>query len=104
MPRAEVVWNGEAKSYRVANELFVQGRARTEDWPESLYNYLKVTKGFTVVDKKFAPTPEKTKAAKEAATVEPEPAAPDASATIPLDGGGDDEESPAATRGPRRRR
>lgn len=100
MPRAEVVWNGEAKSYRVANEMFLKGRARVEDWPEELYNYLKATKGFTVVDKAPATAPKAAapKAAPKVETTEPEP-----EPTVKLDGG-DDEESPGATRGPRSRR
>lgn len=59
MPRAEVVWNGDAKSYRVASQCFVRSRARTEDWSPELLSYLKSTRGFTVVDKAPPPKPPK---------------------------------------------
>lgn len=54
MPRAEVTWNGIAKSYRVGGEVFNQNRARLDEWSEDLYAYLKRTRGFTVVDKPVA--------------------------------------------------
>jgi hypothetical protein len=81
MPRAEIVWNGDAKSYRVANQNFVRGRARTEDWSPELLSYLKSTRGFTVVDK--APPPKPPKA--------PEPQAePEAPVDPPVESDGEE--------------
>lgn len=75
MPRAEVTWNGVAKSYRVGTEVFQQNRSRTEDWPEEMVKYLESTKGFSVVRKGDAPAPKKVAAKTEAAPAEEEPAA-----------------------------
>lgn len=74
MPRAEVTWNGVAKSYRVGTEVFMQNRSRTEDWSDEMVKYLEATKGFSVV-RKDAPAPAPKAEAKktEAAPAEEKP-------------------------------
>jgi hypothetical protein len=88
MPRAEVTWNGVAKSYRVGTEVFHQNRSRTEDWPEETVKYLEATKGFSVVRKEAAPAP--AKAETKPATEEPKATEPAAT----------EEEAPATTSKP----
>lgn len=95
MPRAEVTWNGIAKSYRVGTEVFQQNRSRTEDWSEDLLKYLKATKGFSVVEKPAAKKPEAK--AEAAPAKEPEPTVTTLAST-------DEEDKPSRSSGPSRAR
>jgi uncharacterized membrane protein len=97
MPRAEVTWNGTAKSYRVGTEVFHQNRSRTEDWPEETVKYLEATKGFSVVRKEAAPAPAKAAPAKAEAT-EPEATEPEATEETPKE-----TSKPSSSRRPRRK-
>jgi len=99
MPLAEVIWNGIAKSYRFGAEVFIKGRSRTEDWPKEVYDYLRATKGFTVVDKKSAaPTPPLVKPAEPVSESVAEPV------SEPVDEPASEEGEPRRVRGPRGRR
>ena len=60
--KAEITWNGIAKSYRVKTTEFRQNRTRTVDNDDDLIRYCKSTKGFTVVVDESAPKPIAAKA------------------------------------------
>ena len=47
--RAEITWNGTAKSYRIGTEEFKQNRTRRDDWPVKMIEYLESTRGFSVM-------------------------------------------------------
>lgn len=65
---AEVTWHGVSTSYRVHGFVFRRGRAQYVT-SETMIQYAKTTKGFTVVDI----SPEKQPEAIAQATPDPEP-------------------------------